>query len=240
MSRTISPGGNTLSPYANLLRVGILLAIVIFVAFFAAVVVNWFGEGGDRTNHATSALSWLLGIVLGVILTIVLTIMLTEPIQSVAARAAAGFIPRSPRNLTGLWRLEYEYLERGVKKKETQILVIRSIVGAVYGWTVSSQAHNYKIRGWLRQELYFTGCWYSVLPGQAYHGVFMLVLHPDGSELFGKTLGNGEKLQAVNPDSWVWKRLSHKVTRAERNKFTEMLKAELESTVSLASPDCST
>ena len=176
-------------------------------------------------DNAGGVLIWLLGTLLGVVLTIVLN----EPLQSAAARMAAGFIPRGPRNLTGLWRLEYEYVVRGVKKKEVQIVEIRSVVGAQYGRTVFSQSHNYEIKGRLRQELYFTGYWNSILPGQAYHGAFQLILHPDGSELAGKWLGFSEKLQTVNHDTWIWKRLSHKVTKAERKKFTEPLKAELQS-----------
>ncbi|MEI8213455.1 MAG: hypothetical protein WCI02_15010 [Planctomycetota bacterium] len=176
-------------------------------------------------GDAGNALIWLLGTLLGVILTIVLN----EPVQSAAARLAAGFVPRSPRNLTGLWRLEYGYVVRGVKKKETQIVEISSFAGSVYGRTVFSQVHKYEIKGRLKQELYFTGHWHSILPGQAYHGAFQLILHPDGSELSGKWLGFSEKLQTVNHDTWVWQRLSHKVTKAERKKLAEQLQAELQS-----------
>lgn len=174
-----------------------------------------------------TAAIWVLGTLLGTLVGVLLTIVLEEPVQSAAARLAAGIISRGPRNLTGLWKLKYDYVDRGERKNEIQVVVIRSIGGAVFGRTLVSQSHRYEIKGRLRQELYFTGNWHSILPGQAYHGAFQLILHPDGSELSGKWMGFSEKLKTVNHGPWVWLRLSHRVGRAERAKASRQVEQEL-------------
>ena len=168
--------------------------------------------GAWRMEQLVSVTVWIITILFGVILTVVLN----EPLRAGMARIAAGVVPRSPRNLTGYWRLEYEFTLKGARKREIQIIEIRSVFGAVTGRTVFSQFHSYEVRGRLRQEFYFTGTWHSVLPGQAYHGSFQLILQADGSALTGKWLGFSEKLRVVNHGVWTWTRMSHTRSTAAR------------------------
>jgi hypothetical protein len=154
---------------------------------------------------------------LGTLLGIVLTAFLREPIHSALARMAAGFVPRSSRTLAGFWQLEYDYAENGTRKREVQIVALRSVAGAVFGRTVASRSHAYTVKGHFRQEFYFTGFWQSIKPGHSYHGSFQLILQPDGVELNGKWLGFSERLETVNHGDWSWKRLSHTLRKKERD-----------------------
>jgi hypothetical protein len=173
-------------------------------------------------TFAASAGVWIVGTTF----CIILTIILNEPVQSAVVRLGAGFAPRAPRNLTGLWRLEYQYTARGQKNAESQVVELRSFAGAVFGRTIYSQNHRYEIKGRLRQELYFTGYWHSILPGQAYHGSFQLTLHLNGSDMAGKWLGFSEIGHAINHGEWTWKRLSQRVNQRERMDAIKALESE--------------
>ena len=158
---------------------------------------------------------WLLAILVGVLLSIVLS----EPVHWLMSRLPGGIIPARPRSVTGLWLVPYQFEAAGNRQPEKQIVELRQVGKHVFGKTVASIHHRDVIRGIFSHQIYFSGSWRSIKPGQIYHGTFQLIFDPEGERLRGKWLGFSDTYHVVNHGEWEWQLLSRKVRKAEKERI---------------------
>jgi hypothetical protein len=160
---------------------------------------------------AIQVIQWLVPLILGV----VLTILLQDRLQWILARILSGVVPRSARNVKGIWEARYTYESNGQTKEERQLVELRQLGKHVRGKNLTAHRHWYKMRGKLELEIYLTGVWETITEGDIYHGAFQFVVRPEGNAMEGKWIGFNNK-QEINHGPWQWSLLSRSVDRTTK------------------------
>ena len=91
----------------------------------------------------------------------------------------------------------------------------------------------HRFRGKVQLELYFTGTWESIRPGEINHGAFQLVINTRGDRMRGKWLGfNYQNIVQHGP--WKWRLRSRKLGSETRTKLIAKFKQKHTEVVSLS------
>lgn len=116
------------------------------------------------------------------------------------------------------WVADFTVYRGGQATTYTEIIRIKYRLGVLFG-AIEPDDRNHnslkavqtkrplRLRGEVKDNIYFTGYWYHPIETARYHGAFQLVIHPDGKAMSGKWVGYSETLHQIDSGAWSFKRI---------------------------------
>jgi hypothetical protein len=140
-----------------------------------------------------------------------------KPLRTLFTPILAKFDPK-PNGIGGIWKATFEYPTETGKDLYPEIIKLSSFLGQIVGNIVphednhdrlSTVAHKkpVRLRGALRDNLFFTGTWFHPVDRQHYHGAFHLLVSMTGDEMEGTWIGYSDKKKIIEQGKWIWTRI---------------------------------
>jgi hypothetical protein len=143
----------------------------------------------NNVNWAQAVVGASIGLILGVLFSDIFKLAISAAIQKLFEPAA--------RQIAGTWETSYWYIDdKGQRIEQNDIVKLRQIGTYVFGRNESSKRDRYKISGRLRNQVFFTGTWKSLIKSDTYHGPFQLIVNSMVTLCGGN--GLGQLIQTVS------------------------------------------
>ena len=155
--------------------------------------------------------------VLGAFLSVILGVIFSEPLKNLFSPFLAK-LGQKKDGINGVWEATFEYPTNTGKELYTELIEIKSVLGQIIGRIIPHKNNHsrlvtvatkkpVRLRGELRDNLFFTGTWLHPLDRQHYHGAFHLLVSMSGNEMEGIWIGYSDKKKKIEEGKWNWKRI---------------------------------
>ena len=158
----------------------------------------------------------VIGGILSSIASLVIGTLFGDKIAAYISKLMYSF-SESQRGIEDVWLASF-VMERGGRRFEyAEVIKIKRYFGIFIG-NIQPKSRNYealqktqnlrplRLRGEVKDSMYFTGYWYHPVDIARFHGAFQLVIHPDGITMSGKWIGYSETLNQIDTGEWRFER----------------------------------
>ena len=155
--------------------------------------------------------------ILGAILSVIFGVIFSDPLKYIFTPLLAR-LGQKKDGINGIWLATFEYPTQTGIDLYPEVIELSTFLGQIVGRIIPHEKNHprlvsaapnkpIRLRGELRDNLFFTGTWLQPLDRQHYHGAFHLLVRMTGDEMEGTWIGYSDKMQAIEQGKWSWQRI---------------------------------